>query len=142
MEISISGATTTATAVVEVQVTDINDNSPVFASDSTTKTVPEDEEVGSNVTVVSATDKDSSFNKEIRYSLRGGEGRFTIDPVSGMVSVAGELDRETKAEYNLQVVAKDRGRPARRQMNFNARDVLSSDVLLDSDKFLHRSHEG
>ncbi|CAK6976329.1 protocadherin Fat 4-like [Scomber scombrus] len=113
VEISISDATTTATAVVEVQVTDINDNSPVFASDPTTKSVPEDIEVGSNVTVVPATDKDSGFNKEIRYSLRGGEGRFSIDPVSGMVSVAGELDRETKAEYNLQVVAEDQGRPAR-----------------------------
>ncbi|CAK6984815.1 protocadherin Fat 4-like, partial [Scomber scombrus] len=113
VEISISDGATTDIAVVEVQVTDINDNSPVFASDPTTKSVPEDIEVGSNVTVVPATDKDSGFNKEIRYSLRGGDGTFFIDPVSGMVRVAGELDRETKAEYNVQVVAKDRGRPAR-----------------------------
>lgn len=28
------------------------------------------------------------------------------------------------------------------QINCNAHDVLSADVLLDSDKFLHRSHEG
>ncbi|XP_044201132.1 protocadherin Fat 4-like [Thunnus albacares] len=113
VQISISDGTTNDTAVVKVQVTDINDNSPVFASSSVTKSVPEDAEVGSNVTGVPATDKDSSFNKEIRYSLRGGEGRFSIDPVSGMVSVAGALDRETKAEYNLQVIAEDQGRPVR-----------------------------
>ncbi|XP_067355536.1 protocadherin Fat 4 isoform X2 [Channa argus] len=113
VEISISDGVSRDNAVVEVQVTDVNDNSPVFASDSVTKSVPEDTEVGSNVSVVPATDKDSSFNKEIRYSLRGGEGRFTIDPVSGMVSVAGALDRETKADYNLLVVAEDQGRPAR-----------------------------
>ncbi|XP_030282168.1 cadherin-23-like [Sparus aurata] len=111
--ISISDGIDSDSAVVEVQVTDVNDNSPVFAPSSVTTSVPEDSEVGSNVTVVPATDKDSSFNKEIRYLLRGGEGRFDIDPVSGMVSVAAALDRETKAEYNLLVVAEDQGRPAR-----------------------------
>ncbi|XP_030281852.1 cadherin EGF LAG seven-pass G-type receptor 2-like, partial [Sparus aurata] len=111
--ISISDGIDSDSAVVEVQVTDVNDNSPVFAPSSVTTSIPEDSEVGSNVTVLPATDKDSSFNKEIRYSLRGGEGRFDIDPVSGMVSVAAALDRETKAEYNLLVVAEDQGRPAR-----------------------------
>lgn len=113
VEISITDGTSNDNAVVEVQVTDINDNSPVFASSAVTKSVPEDAEVGFNVTAVPATDKDSSFNEEIRYSLRGGQGKFSMDPVSGMVSVAAALDRETKAEYNLQVVAEDQGRPAR-----------------------------
>nr|XP_046231654.1 cadherin-23 isoform X2 [Scatophagus argus] len=113
VEISISDGVNTDTAVVEVRVTDVNDNNPVFSSGSVTESVPEDAEVGSNVTAVPATDKDSSFNGEIRYSLRGGEGRFAVDPVSGMVTVAGALDRETKAAYNLQVVAEDQGRPAR-----------------------------
>uniref|UniRef100_A0A087XD96 Cadherin domain-containing protein n=1 Tax=Poecilia formosa TaxID=48698 RepID=A0A087XD96_POEFO len=111
--ISISDGVTTDTAVVEVQVTDINDNSPVFASSSVSKSVPEDTEVGSNITEVAATDKDSGFNQEIRYSLRGGDGRFFIDPVSGMVSLAAALDRETTAAYELLVVAEDQGRPAR-----------------------------
>ncbi|TKS68735.1 Protocadherin Fat 4 FAT tumor suppressor -like protein 4 [Collichthys lucidus] len=111
--ITISDGVNSDSAIVEVQVTDINDNGPVFASSSVTKSVPEDKEIGSNVTDVPATDKDSSFNKEIRYSLRGGEGKFAVDPVSGMVTVAGALDRETKTEYNLLVVAEDQGRPAR-----------------------------
>ncbi|KAL3066367.1 hypothetical protein OYC64_016342 [Pagothenia borchgrevinki] len=111
--ISISDGSHSDSAVVVVQVTDVNDNGPVFTSSSVTKSVPEDAELGSNVTVVPATDKDSSFNKEIRYSLRGGEGRFSVDAVSGMVSVAASLDRETKAEYELLVVAEDQGRPVR-----------------------------
>ncbi|XP_034543326.1 cadherin-23-like [Notolabrus celidotus] len=111
--ISISDGTNSDSAVVEVQVTDVNDNSPVFSPSSITESVPEDAEVGSNVTAVPATDKDSGFNKELRYSLRGGEGRFSVDPLSGMVSVAAGLDRETKAEYQLLVVAEDQGRPTR-----------------------------
>ncbi|XP_034400280.1 protocadherin Fat 4 [Cyclopterus lumpus] len=111
--ISITDGVNSNSAVVEVGVTDVNDNSPVFTPSSVIKSVPEDAEVGSNVTVVPATDKDSNFNKELRYSLRGGGGRFSADPVSGMVSVAGALDRETKAEYTLLVVAEDQGRPSR-----------------------------
>lgn len=110
--IDITDGTNTDSAVVEIRVTDINDNSPVFPSSSITKSVLEDAEEGFNVTTVSATDKDSGFNKEIRYSLRG-EGAFSIDPVSGAISVAGALDRETKAEYSLLVVAEDQGRPSR-----------------------------
>nr|XP_008302668.1 PREDICTED: protocadherin Fat 4-like [Stegastes partitus] len=113
VEITLTDGINSDSAVVEVEVTDVNDNSPVFTSSSVTASVPEDAEVGSNVTEVTATDKDSGFNKEIRYSLTGGLGRFSIDPVSGLVRVAAALDRETEAEYNLLVVAEDQGRPAR-----------------------------
>ncbi|XP_051801959.1 cadherin EGF LAG seven-pass G-type receptor 1-like [Acanthochromis polyacanthus] len=113
VEISITDGTNNDNAVVEVEVTDVNDNSPVFTSSSVTKSVPEDADVGTTVTAVPATDKDSGLNREIRYSLRGGLGRFSIDPVSGVVSVAAALDRETQAEHELLVVAEDQGRPAR-----------------------------
>uniref|UniRef100_A0A3B4X9Z1 Cadherin domain-containing protein n=1 Tax=Seriola lalandi dorsalis TaxID=1841481 RepID=A0A3B4X9Z1_SERLL len=75
--------------------------------------VSEIESVGTSLLTLSAVDPDEGPNGRIRYSLKGGEGRFSVDPVSGVVSVAGALDRETKAEYNLQVVAEDQGRPAR-----------------------------
>ncbi|XP_041642272.1 protocadherin Fat 4 [Cheilinus undulatus] len=113
VEISISDGVSSDRAMVEVQVTDINDNSPVFSPASITASVPEDAEQGTNVTVVSATDKDSGFNQEIRYSLRGGEGRFSVHPLSGALSVAAPLDRETRAEYELLLVAEDQGRPSR-----------------------------
>ncbi|KAM3624462.1 uncharacterized protein V6R79_023812 [Siganus canaliculatus] len=113
VRISISDGVNSDTAVVEVQVTDINDNSPAFSSLDAPALVPEDAELGFNVTAVPATDKDSGFNKEIRYWLRGGEGKFTVDPESGTVSLAGALDRETMAQYSLEVVAEDQGRPAR-----------------------------
>ncbi|KAK1886066.1 Protocadherin Fat 4 [Dissostichus eleginoides] len=128
--ISISDGSHSDSGVVVVQVTDVNDNGPVFTSSSFTKSVPEDAELGSNVTVVPATDKDSSFNKEIRYSLRGGEGRFSVDAVSGMVSVAASLDRESKADYELLVVAEDQGRPVR----------SASASLADSSHRHQRSH--
>ncbi|XP_032400608.1 protein dachsous [Etheostoma spectabile] len=138
--ISISDGVSSDSAVVEVQVTDVNDNSPVFTSDSVTESVPEDADVGSNVTVVLATDKDSSFNQEIRYSLRGGEGKFSVHPVSGMVSVTGPLDRETKTEYSLQMVAEDQGRPARSATASLL--VRVSDINDNVPKFLDPEYQG
>ncbi|XP_034740142.1 protocadherin Fat 4 [Etheostoma cragini] len=138
--ISISDGVSSDSAVVEVQVTDVNDNSPVFTSDSVTQSVPEDADVGSDVTVVPATDKDSSFNKEIRYSLRGGEGKFSVDPVSGMVSVTGPLDRETKTEYSLLMVAEDQGRPARSATASLL--VRVSDINDNVPKFSNAEYQG
>ncbi|XP_010887588.2 protocadherin Fat 4 [Esox lucius] len=113
VRISISDSTSSDEATVAIQVVDINDNSPVFAASSLTHPVPEDTAVGANITAVSATDADDGFNGELRYALQGGEGQFAIDPRTGMVLLAGRLDRETKAEFLLEVVAQDQGRPAR-----------------------------
>ncbi|XP_075871777.1 protocadherin Fat 4-like isoform X1 [Nelusetta ayraudi] len=112
VRISITDGDSTDEAVVEVQVTDINDNSPVFNSTSVEVSVSEDATGGFNLTTVSATDRDSGANGEIRYSLTGGEGRFAVHPESGLVTLAAGLDREVKAEYQLQVLAEDQGRPA------------------------------
>ncbi|XP_067115898.1 protocadherin Fat 4-like [Osmerus mordax] len=62
---------------------------------------------------MTATDSDDGFNGHVRYSIRGGEGKFSIDPESGLVSLTGALDRETQAEYSLKVEAQDQGRPIR-----------------------------
>ncbi|XP_024145645.1 protocadherin Fat 4 isoform X2 [Oryzias melastigma] len=113
VRISITDGTNTDNAVVEVSVTDINDNSPVFTSESVTEVVPENAEVPLDITAVAATDKDDSFNKEIRYSLRGGDAKFSIDPLSGMVSLVGGLDREITAQYSVLVLAEDQGHPVK-----------------------------
>ncbi|CAN9493180.1 unnamed protein product [Ophioblennius macclurei] len=139
VEITITDGTNNDSATVEVQVSDINDNSPVFANDSVTVAVREDAEVGSSVVSLTATDQDSSFNKEIRYSLRGGQGRFSVDPVSGVVSVAIELDRETQSEYDLLVVAEDQGQPAR---SANATLLIKvSDVNDNAPKFSQAEYQ-
>ncbi|CAG5946960.1 unnamed protein product [Menidia menidia] len=139
VEISISDGTTSDSAVVEVHVTDINDNAPVFANTTVHASIPENTAVGANVTTVSATDKDSNFNKEIRYSLKGGAGAFAIDRVSGIVSVAGPLDRETTANYSLEVLAEDLGRPARSATSTLL--VQISDINDNVPKFLQADYQ-
>ncbi|KAJ8365861.1 hypothetical protein SKAU_G00146920 [Synaphobranchus kaupii] len=113
VQVSISDGTNRDETSVVVDVTDINDNDPVFASSSVTVDISEDAELGTNVTDMAATDADDGFNGEISYSLLGGKGKFSIDPESARISLAGKLDREGQAEYTLEVVARDQGQPPR-----------------------------
>ncbi|XP_061078971.1 protocadherin Fat 4-like [Conger conger] len=113
VRVSISDGTRSDETTVLVDVIDINDNTPVFASGLVKVDVGEDVELGTNVTELGASDADSGFNGELFYSLRGGEGKFSIDPQSAMISLAGTLDREAQAEYTLEVVARDQGQPPR-----------------------------
>lgn len=111
LSISLSDGNATDYATVFIRVTDVNDNSPVFGSISTTVTVLENVPAGTSVARVSATDADAGFNGLVVYTLKGGEGRMDID-TSGLISLEKELDREKQGFYNLTVIASDQGQPS------------------------------
>ena len=69
--------------------------------------------LGTEVVRVLATSKDTGLNAEIRYAIRGGNqhNKFTIHPVTGLVSLADDIDYEKAREYLLRVEAQDRGTP-------------------------------
>ena len=58
---------------------------------------------------VRATDADYGNNSIITYSLLPSEyaAKFSIDPSSGYITVAGILDRENKSEVTLRINATD-----------------------------------
>lgn len=94
-----------------VQVTDINDNSPVFPR-AYNGSIMERSTIGTKVVEVRATDADdpSTANGELRYSLthEGELAAFEIDSISGMISCkTNSLDRETKGQYVVVVKAQD-----------------------------------
>lgn len=109
--VSISDSTNRDEASVLVEVLDINDNSPHFDPESFAIDIQEDAAIGTNVTHVKATDADSGLNAEIRYSLEGSAGMFSINSVTGLIIVVATLDRETQDEFTFIVVARDQGRP-------------------------------
>ncbi|XP_029305204.1 cadherin-5 [Cottoperca gobio] len=94
-----------------VQVTDINDNTPVFPR-TYNGSIMERSTIGTKVVEVRATDADdpSTANGELRYSLTQGEdvSAFQIDSVTGVISCkTNTLDRETKSQYVVVVRAQD-----------------------------------
>ncbi|XP_037778261.1 cadherin-23-like [Penaeus monodon] len=104
------------TVIVEIELTDVNDASPVWSESSYTAVVPENTPVGSPVTNVLATDPDLGINGLVRYQLPELQGEvdglFFLDPESGVLSVAAPLSGKGRNEhYELTVRALDQGSP-------------------------------
>lgn len=94
-------------------VKDVNDEWPEFVSPKTAG-VGENSAAGTVVLAVKAVDKDEGRNGYVEYRLSGeGASTFTLGPVDGLLRVAGPLDRERRANYSLEVTARDRGEPSK-----------------------------
>ncbi|CAM4638283.1 unnamed protein product [Lepidochelys olivacea] len=104
------GFTTTATAMIEV--TDTNDNAPVFDPLTYQATVPENK-VGVLVARLSVSDRDKQGSPAWRakYKIeRGNEGGFftiTTDPNNnnGLLKTSQGLDFEVQRQFILNVIA-------------------------------------
>lgn len=97
----------TGTATVLVTVLDKNDNPPRFTRLFSVN-VTENAEPGSFVIRVTSSDQDIGENANATYSFTENPGeKFSLDPFTGNVTVAGQLDRETQDEYLLKVAAFD-----------------------------------
>uniref|UniRef100_A0A8C3BWC9 Cadherin domain-containing protein n=1 Tax=Cairina moschata TaxID=8855 RepID=A0A8C3BWC9_CAIMO len=101
------------TAQIHIVVLDANDNAPTFTQDTYVGQVLENASAGSVVLRVVATDPDLGVNGDIsyRFSQSVGENQlpFTIDTMSGAISVTKPLDFETTQKYDLSAQAIDGG---------------------------------
>uniref|UniRef100_A0A671LNX9 FAT atypical cadherin 2 n=1 Tax=Sinocyclocheilus anshuiensis TaxID=1608454 RepID=A0A671LNX9_9TELE len=100
-------------ATVIINITDVNDNPPVFNRSSYSAVIAEDISPGDMVLQVRAVDLDGPPNNFIIYSIVSGDPQqqFSIDPRTGHVTVRSTLDREEITHYSLTVQAADEGDP-------------------------------
>lgn len=97
---------------IKIIVTDLNDNPPQFSMGTYSVGLSEDVEVGTLVTKVHASDADVGINRKILYHfIESVKDHFKIVPDSGIITLMKPLDRETRAQYNLSVMAIDQGDP-------------------------------
>ncbi|XP_029297315.1 LOW QUALITY PROTEIN: protocadherin Fat 4 [Cottoperca gobio] len=104
-----------STMDVTMMVLDVNDNTPSFSQNIYDITIEENTLTGTDVIQVFASDADEGTNGQIRFSISGGNTNsdFRIDSVTGVISVAKQLDREAGSSYSLVVQAADRGSSSR-----------------------------
>uniref|UniRef100_A0AAY4AYK1 FAT atypical cadherin 1 n=1 Tax=Denticeps clupeoides TaxID=299321 RepID=A0AAY4AYK1_9TELE len=102
-------------ATVRVNVTDVNDNSPVFSQRVYSAGVGEHATAGMVVLTVTARDADGPSNSRVHFSIISGNqgGSFIIDATSGELRVGRQLDREKISVHTLKVLASDGGNPPR-----------------------------
>ncbi|XP_071670677.1 uncharacterized protein [Patagioenas fasciata] len=101
------------TAQLCINVTDANDNAPVFAQDRYRASLREDAPPGTTVLNVSASDADAGTNARITYHF--GETsdkvlqKFVLNAESGVITLQEALDFEDTRGYTLLVEARDGG---------------------------------
>uniref|UniRef100_K7FSG0 Cadherin EGF LAG seven-pass G-type receptor 2 n=1 Tax=Pelodiscus sinensis TaxID=13735 RepID=K7FSG0_PELSI len=92
--------------------------SPQFQPPTYQVSVPENRPAGTPVILLQATDPDEGEAGRLHYSMDAlfdsrSNSFFAMDPRSGAVSTAEELDRETKSTHVFRVTAVDHGTPRR-----------------------------
>ena len=100
---------------VVLNLTDINDNSPMFVDPLSALPVPENSSNGSVIGQYIATDKDVGSNGEITYTLSSSESvPFHLNSSNGILYLNGELDADvimSPVTYSITITATDNGKP-------------------------------
>uniref|UniRef100_A0A3Q1FYB9 FAT atypical cadherin 3b n=1 Tax=Acanthochromis polyacanthus TaxID=80966 RepID=A0A3Q1FYB9_9TELE len=101
-----------ARATVQVQVEDVNDNTPEFVNLPYYAVVQVEAEPGSAIFRVSATDQDFGMNGDVTYSLKEEHRNFQVNPVTGELTLKRAFEADlSNAEYKVVIVASDGGYP-------------------------------
>ncbi|CDQ96329.1 unnamed protein product [Oncorhynchus mykiss] len=126
-----------STAILQVTVTDVNDNKPVFRENQIEVHIPENSPIGTSVVQLQATDADVGANAEIKYMFGtqvspATKRLFALNGTTGLITVQRPLDREETAIHKLSVLASDgSSSPARATVTINVTDVNDNPPNID-----------
>ncbi|XP_075057065.1 protocadherin-11 X-linked-like [Mixophyes fleayi] len=109
-----------SSALVIINIIDVNDNNPEFHNLPLFFTIPEGNYTSTSPLLlgkVNATDPDEGANGQITITQTSDNGDKTfIVQQNGIIIVQGLLDRETKDRYPISLMASDSGTPPRKVM--------------------------
>ncbi|XP_067455308.1 protocadherin alpha-3-like isoform X8 [Thunnus thynnus] len=108
----------TGTLQIQVNVLDVNDNSPLFSKSLYKAQVVENANIGTALLTITATDLDDGVNSQLVYSFteRGRlnpDDKFALNDITGEITVKGNIDYEETRAYEFRVQARDKGNPPR-----------------------------
>ncbi|CAJ0960748.1 unnamed protein product, partial [Ranitomeya imitator] len=104
--------------VIELIVSDVNDNVPVFDKRNYIVYIAEHSQPGISIQKVHATDHDSDENGKVTYSIQNKNIEdipvttyVSINSMTGVIYAQRSFDYEQLREFQFQVMAKDSGSP-------------------------------
>ncbi|XP_064209160.1 protocadherin alpha-3-like isoform X6 [Anguilla rostrata] len=104
---------------VGVEISDVNDNSPIFSQNPYELYLVENNIIGASILSLSASDIDLDDNARISYHIHRGKGTPTdmspflnVNTDNGVVYALKSFDFETVKTFQFHVVAKDSGTPS------------------------------
>ncbi|XP_055015195.1 protocadherin gamma-A6-like [Boleophthalmus pectinirostris] len=128
------------TCKVIIQVTDVNDNSPVIQLMSFSSTISEDAPPGTTLAVINVHDDDSERNGVVECSI-SSDLPFKIESsLSGYYTIVTDdaLDRESVSEYNITLTVTDQGSPPlsnRKTIQVKVSDVNDNPPKFDESEY-------
>ena len=131
-----------ATVLLQVTVTDANDNNPIFSAKTYASTVSEQALIGTTVLTVTATDRDTELNAAVTYSFADPSSvnvtTFSIDSSSGHITTTKTLNAEKVKEYTFDVTVTDKGAlplSSDATVVIQVRDVNDNDPVFNETRY-------
>ncbi|CAG5119876.1 unnamed protein product, partial [Candidula unifasciata] len=105
----ISGKTDTT--ILNITITDVNDNKPVYNPDNYLFLVPYGTSAGTAIGTLSVTDSDAGVNKDITLSITSANTNNAFRLSGTTLIAASLLNSNLNSQYDLQIMASDHGMP-------------------------------
>ncbi|TMW50753.1 hypothetical protein DOY81_004167, partial [Sarcophaga bullata] len=114
LKIRVSDGVQHTETIVDIQVTDTNDNPPQFDVAVYSFDIPENAPRGYQVGIIAATDPDLGNNAVVTYTVISDWANdiFSLNPQTGVLTLTARLDYEEIQHYILVVQAQDNGQPS------------------------------
>ncbi|KAH8237858.1 hypothetical protein KR032_003993 [Drosophila birchii] len=114
LRIRVSDGVQYTEAYATIEVSDTNDNPPMFEDTVYSFDIPENAPRGYQVGQIVAKDADLGQNAQLSYSVVSDWANdvFSLNPQTGMLTLTARLDYEEVQHYILIVQAQDNGQPS------------------------------
>ncbi|KAI8035371.1 hypothetical protein M5D96_011814 [Drosophila gunungcola] len=114
LRIRVSDGVQYTEAYATIQVSDTNDNPPMFEDTVYSFDIPENAQRGYQVGQIVARDADLGQNAQLSYGVVSDWANdvFSLNPQTGMLTLTARLDYEEVQHYILIVQAQDNGHPS------------------------------
>ncbi|KAH9514840.1 Protocadherin-11 Y-linked [Bulinus truncatus] len=134
----------TGSVIINITVTDINDNAPEFLQSSYNESVLENTPPNFSIMKVSATDKDIGSNADITYQLSSRvsdkiRNTFYINQKTGEIFAKSSIDYEADKQFQITVEALDNGPTqltARASITLNVVDANDNAPVINVNQLL------
>nr|XP_033783595.1 protocadherin gamma-B1-like [Geotrypetes seraphini] len=126
---------------VLIEIIDENDNAPEVTVMSISTPVPEDSPPGTVIALININDKDSGLNGEVSCHFHEDIPFKFLSSSNNYVKLLTErtLDREKVAEYNITVIAVDKGTPptsTRKTIHVEISDINDNAPIFESISYM------
>ncbi|XP_062870733.1 protocadherin beta-16-like [Trichomycterus rosablanca] len=132
------GSGLASTATIIINVSDVNDNAPNINIKALNNPLPENVIAGTEVAIINVQDKDSGDNRQVQCSIQENVPFKLNKSIKNYFTLltTGILDREKETNYNITIVATDRGTPP--LSSFMTINLTVSDVNDNSPSFVQQ----